>query len=117
MDISKVAIYEGLFECDRRIGQAELQLEHLYIKRDQIIQRYVLAHSANNLNFRVVFRGRLLVVEGLLTAYRHYIDHKKSEVVQLRQHLYRVNTDDIGAWFADDSDVAPFDSQEEMDIE
>ena len=82
MDFScKLIAYEQLFECDRRLKMAEYQIERLHTRRAEIFQRYLAAYNNRNRNFRAVCRGRLLIVEGVLTAYKMYIQQKKRQVV------------------------------------
>ena len=85
---------------------AEYQIEHLHTRRAEIFQRYLAAYNNRDRNFRAVCRGRLLIVEGVLTAYKMYIQQKKRKVVDLRRQLYRSDRMDIGETVADDSDLS-----------
>lgn len=96
-------IYEELFECDRRMKKAERQTEHLCTRRSEIFQRYLAAYKSHDRNFRVVCRGRLLIVEGVLSVYRMYIERKKREILSLRKLLYCGI--DIAETVADDNDL------------
>jgi len=107
MDFScKLIVYEELFECDKRLKMAECQIEHLHTRRAEIFQRYLSAYNNRDRNFRAVCRGRLLIVEGVLTANKMYIQQKKRQVVDLRRQLYRSDRMDIGETVADDSDLS-----------
>ena len=111
MDFScKLIVYEELFECDRRLKMAECQIEQLHTRRAEVFQRYLAAYNNRDRNFRAVCRGRLLIVEGVLTAYKMYIQQKKRQVVDLRRQLYRSDRMDIGETVADDSDLSADDS-------
>ena len=49
-------------------------------------------------------------MEGVLTAYKMYIQQKKRQVVDLRRQLYHSDRMDIGETVADDSDLSADDS-------
>ena len=115
MDSSKLIVYEELFECDRRLKVAESQIEHLYTRRAEIFQRYLAAYNNRDRNFRSVFRSRLLFVEGVVTAYKTYIQQKKRQVVDLRRQLYRSDRMDIGETVADDNEFSAEDSDYSSD--
>jgi hypothetical protein len=70
-----------------RFQRACDQILQLNAKLDEINKRYKSARDNNNKLFRYSLRNRMLVIEGMLTAYGGYAKMKKSEILKLRSKL------------------------------
>lgn len=72
----------------RRFQKACDQILQLNGKLDGLIRRYKVAMDTNNKVFRYSLRSRMLVVEGMLTAYCNYANLKKQEILKLRRRFH-----------------------------
>ena len=70
-----------------RFQRACDQIIQLNGKLDSLGRRYLAAKDNNNKCFRYALRSRILVVEGMLTAYTNYAKWKKIDIIKLRQLL------------------------------
>jgi hypothetical protein len=70
-----------------RFQRACEQILHLNGKLDEISKRYMFARDNNNKIFRYSLRSRMLVIEGMLTAYCSYAKIKKMEIMKPRHNL------------------------------
>jgi hypothetical protein len=70
-----------------RFQRACDQILQLNGKLDEISKRYMSAKDNNNKLFRYSLRNRMLIIEGILTAYCSYAKMKKSEILKLRRKL------------------------------
>jgi hypothetical protein len=71
-----------------RFQRACDQIIQLNGKLDDISKRYLSAKNNNNKFFRCSLRSRILVVEGMLTAYCKYAELKKLQILKLRRKLH-----------------------------
>ena len=70
-----------------RFQRACHQILQLNGRLDEISKRYMSARDNNNKLFRYSLRNRMLIIEGMLTAYCSYAKMKKSEILKLRSKL------------------------------
>ena len=86
MEIKNEMYYQHDIEL-AKFQRACNQIINLNGKLDEIIKRYQSAKDNNNRHFRYSLRNRMLVIEGMLTAYCSYAKMKKSEILTLRRNL------------------------------
>jgi hypothetical protein len=78
----------------QRFKRACTQILQLNGKLDDLTKRYTAAMAANDKNFRCTLLNRILVVEGVLTAYCTYATMKKLQILKLRRQLLLVDEED-----------------------
>ena len=87
MEVKNEIIYQHDVELIK-FKQACDQILQLNGRLDEISKRYFSAKDNNNKLFRYSLRNRMLIIEGMLTAYCGYAKLKKSEIVRLRSKLH-----------------------------
>lgn len=90
----------------RRFQRACDQILQLNGKLDDLSRRYMSARDNNNKLFRYSLRSRMLVVEGMLSAYCSYAEVKKEEILKLRRQLANENNVQDEMYLNDNGDVA-----------
>jgi len=91
--MNKFSLYDEIYECEQRLRRACNQIIQLNARLDGLHRRYVIAKDQNDKCFRMSLRNRILVTEGMLTAYCNYAHNKKDEVINLRHELYPTGND------------------------
>ena len=108
MGMEKFEMYAQLYESQLRFQRACDQLQLLNQRLATLNLRYGKARDDDLKTFRYSLRMRILVVEGLLTAYCNYACLKKNEVLDLRFKLYGEDPSDgerLFNGFSPDEDV------------
>lgn len=86
--MEKFEMYAQLYESQRRFQRACDQMLLLNNRLTALNRRYNNAKIDDQKIFRYRLRMRVLVVEGMLSAYCNYACLKKNEVLDLRFKLY-----------------------------
>ena len=86
MEVKNEIIYQHDVELIK-FKRACDQILQLNGRLDEISKRYLSAKDNNNKLFRYSLRNRMLIIEGMLTAYCNYAKLKKSELIKLRSKL------------------------------
>jgi transposase len=86
-----------------RFQRACEQILQLNGKLEEISKRYMSAKDSNNKLFRYSLRNRMLIIEGMLTAYCGYAKMKKSEILELRRKL-NVEINSVNEEFSSDDE-------------
>ena len=97
--MKKLEMYAKLHDCQRRFNKACDQILLLNTRLHGLRKRYKSARSSNCKTFRFPLRMRMMVAEGLVKRYYHYADMKRSEILELRDELTKIDN------FADEDEV------------
>ena len=107
--MEKFEMYAQLYESQRRFQRACDQLVLLNNRLTELNRRYNNARIDDLKIFRYRLRMRVLVVEGMLSAYCNYACLKKNEVLDLRFKLYGEDPSDgetVFSSFSQNDDVS-----------
>ena len=91
MGMKKFEMYAQLYESQRRFSRACDQILLLNSRLHGLRKRYLSARSSDYKTFRFPLRMRILVAEGLVKSYYHYAAIKRSEILDLRSELKKVD--------------------------
>ena len=92
-------MYAKLHDSQRRFNRAGEQILLLKTRLRGLRKRYNSAKSSDSKTFRFPLRMRMMVAEGLVKRYYHYADMKRTEILELRAELAKLdsseNEDDV----------------------
>ena len=92
-------MYAKLHDSQRRFNRACDQILLLKTRLRGLRKRYNSAKSYDSKTFRFPLRMRMMVAEGLVKRYYHYADMKRTEILELRAELAKLdsseNEDDV----------------------
>ena len=83
--------YAKLHDCQRRFDRACDQILLLSTRLRGLRKRYKSARTDNYNSLRFPLRLRIMAAEGLVKNYYHYADIKRSEIIDLRTELSKVD--------------------------
>ena len=91
MVMKKFEKYSKLHDSQHRFNRACDQILLLSTRLNGLQKRYLSAKSCDYKAFRFPLRKRMMVAEGLVKRYYHYADMKRSEILDLRCELKRLD--------------------------
>ena len=91
MVMKRFEMYAKLHDYQRRFNRACDQILLLNTRLHGLRKRYKSARTDNCNSLRFPLRLRIIVAEGLVKNYYHYADMKRSEIIDLRTELAKVD--------------------------
>ena len=84
-------MYAKLHDSQRRFNRACDQILLLNTRLRGLRKRYNSAKTSDSKTFRFPLRMRMMVVEGLVKTYDHYADMKRTEILECRAELTKID--------------------------
>ena len=84
-------MYAKVHDSQRRFNRACDQILLLNTRLRGLQKRYNSAKTSDSKTFRFPLRMRMMVVEGLVKTYYHYADMKRTEILECRAELTKID--------------------------
>ena len=84
-------MYAKLHDSQRRFNRACNQILLLNTRLRGLRKRYNSAKTSDSKTFRFPLRMRMIMVEGLVKTYYHYADMKRTEILECRAELTKID--------------------------
>ncbi|KAH3734881.1 hypothetical protein DPMN_041332 [Dreissena polymorpha] len=88
MDCRNFLLYDDLYDAQQRLRRACSQIAHISRRLEAARFRYSAAAGDENCPLRLVSKNRVMVCEGVLTAYFQYASRKERTIKRIRKILF-----------------------------